>query len=88
MNTIDKLSYITNLLFSKIDDNEIDLSKEEFVNIVNFSKDIKKDLRRLEKLKNIIKEIEENINSTYDISMIIWYKATGINKLLEVFKCN
>lgn len=47
---------------------------------------IKKDLDKLEKLKNIIKEIEENINSTYDISMISWYKAIGINKLLEVFR--
>jgi len=53
MNTIDKLSYITNLLFNKIEDTEIDLSEEEADNIVNYSKDIRKELRRTKKLERI-----------------------------------
>lgn len=60
MNTIDKLSYITNLLFNKIEDTEIDLTEEECDNIVNFSKDIRKELRRLEKLKS---EIQTKIDT-------------------------
>lgn len=53
MNTIDKFSYIISLLFSKIEDTEIDLSEEECDNIVNYSKDIRKELRRSKKLERI-----------------------------------
>ncbi len=53
MNTIDKFSYIISLLFSKLDDTEIDLSEEECANIFNFSKDIRKELRRSKKLERI-----------------------------------
>lgn len=59
MNTIDKLSYITNLLFNKIEDTEIDLSEEECDNIVNYSKDIRKELRRSEKLEKVVEMLKK-----------------------------
>ena len=60
MTNIDKLSYITNLLFNKIEDTEIDLTEEECDNIVNFSKDIRKGLRKSEKLES---EIQTRIDT-------------------------
>jgi len=62
MNTIDKLSYITNLLFNKIEDTEIDLSEEECDNIVNYSKDIRKELKKYEELKIFIYKEKEKID--------------------------
>ena len=59
MTSIDKLSYITNLFFNKIEDTKIDLSEEECDNIVNFSKDIRKNLRRLDKIETIIEDYEK-----------------------------
>ena len=59
MNTIDKLSYITNLLFNKIEDTEIDLSEEECDNIVNYSKDIRKELRQSEKLEKVFEILKK-----------------------------
>lgn len=60
MNTIDKLCYIENLLFNKIEDTEIDLSEEECDNIANYSKDIRKELRQLEKSEKAVEIIKNH----------------------------
>ncbi len=62
MTSIDKLFFITNLLFNlcdKIEDENFDLTEEQADNIVNYSKDIRQDLQRLKKLEKAIEIIKE-----------------------------
>ena len=84
MTNIDKLSYLTNLLFSKIEDTEIDLSEEECDNIVNFSKDIRKDLRRLEELEKVVERLKEGIGMMTSIIVTEGLSSTKNYVLAEV----
>ena len=54
MENKEKLHYITNLLFRKLENTDIDLTQEESDNVVNFNKDLRADLNRLEKLEKVI----------------------------------
>ena len=47
---------------------------------------IKQSLDRLEKLKKVIKKVKDNLDSNYDLSMTVWYKAIGLTEILEVFE--
>lgn len=59
MTSKEKLHYLTNLLFRKLEDTDIDLTQEECDNVVNFNKDIRKDLDKLERIKAIIGDYGE-----------------------------
>ncbi len=60
MTSKEKLNYLTNLLFKKLGNTDIDLTQEESDNVVNYSKDLRKDLDKLEKTEVIIKYYEKN----------------------------
>ena len=75
MTSIDKLRYITNLLFKKLEDTCIDLTQEESDNVVNFNNDLRKDLNRLEKLEKVIEILKPFFKNKIckEESGIEWY---------------
>lgn len=99
MTSIDKLSYITNLFFNTLDNTEIDLTEEECDNIVNYAKDIRKDLKKLDKIKSdtnllftrrkaiadeYIKWCNDNeVLSTDAINMVTWFLAVKLKEWLN-----
>lgn len=77
MESKEKLKYLTNLLIKKLDNSDIDLTEEENNNVVNYYKDIKKDLESLETLLKYLPiklEIKKDRNNQEHAYLIILSK--------------
>ena len=69
MTSEEKLNYITNLLFNKLENTNIDLTEEEADNIVNYNKDLRKDLEALETIKENCGLVYEDGNTYFKVNI-------------------
>lgn len=86
MTSKEKLRYLTNLIFIKSEETDIDLTQEESDNVVNFNKDLRKDLDRLEKYekaKELIKKKHINV-----LNLLHFSRDYPKNSCLNIYNKN